>query len=509
MQQEEKIIKYVALYLRKSRGEDETALDKHKLVLTELCEENNWKYVEYKEIVSGESIEMRPIFKQLLEDVENDLYDAIAVVDIDRLGRGNQADQGRINQAFATTNTYIITPQQIYNLNNDDDEFIVDMKGFISRREYKQIVKRLSQGKKIGSRMGNWTNGTPPYPYEYEKYNNKFNEKGLVVNDEKLNIYRYIVDSVINENKTPKQIAVNLNNRNVPSPKNLTWHGNTIYRILLDETHLGNIIANKTRGDGHKKKKTNSKPVEYLPREKWIIVHNCHEAVKTQEEHEKILLFVSRLAKAPRRTQNNILPLSGLIKCGKCKHTMGVNIRHDRKDTETIRTCWYADHLGNRCGNSGMKTDIIYDYLQQDIVNYLNKLIDQATEVNIDENRQYIKKKIDLITNEINANNKRLERMLEGFENGIYTLDQFKVRKSKTDIEVEKLTLELNSLNIQYHKLSQSDIEDKINKIQYFINNINSKKISNVDKNKLFKSIIECIVWTRDNNDISIEIRYL
>lgn len=504
----EKIIRYVALYLRKSRGEDETALDKHKLMLTELCKENNWKYVEYKEIVSGESIEMRPIFKQLLEDISNDLYDAVVVADIDRLGRGNQSDQGKINQAFAISNTYIITPQQVYNLNDDDDEFIVDMKGFISRREYKQIVKRLSQGKKIGSRMGNWTNGTPPYPYEYEKYNNKFNEKGLVVNEDKLKIYRYIINSVINDNKTPKQISIELNNRKIPSPRNGLWHGNTIYRLLLDETHLGNIIANKTKGDGHKKKKLNSKPVEYIPKEKWVIVHNCHEAIKTQDEHDQILLFASRLTNMPKRTQNNIMPLSGLIKCKKCGHTMGVYRRNDRNMSDVLKPCWYTDLYGKKCNNSGMKLDTLYEYILNDIDNYQEILLKQVNDNNVSENRKSIEQKILLLEEEINKNNKTIERMLDGFENGLYTIDQFKERKNKINIIVEKLQQEYDILKKQWNNISTDELEIKLEKIKNFKIKFYSKNISDEQINREFKSIINYIEWGRNGNDISIYVDY-
>jgi DNA invertase Pin-like site-specific DNA recombinase len=509
MNHEDKIIKYVAIYLRKSRGDDESALDKHKLVLTEFCKENEYKYVEYIEIGSGDSIEMRPVFTNLLEEIENGLYDGVCVMDIDRLGRGNQADQGKINQAFAMSNTYIITPQQVYNLNNDDDEFVVDMKGFISRREYKLIVSRLNKGKKIGSRQGYWTNGIPPYPYEYERYKDKSNLKGLVVNDEKLKTYRYIIDAVINENKTPKQIAIELNNKKIPSPRDGLWHGNTVYRLLLDETHLGSIIANKSKGDGHKKKKANAKPVQAISKDKWVVVHNCHESIKTQEEHELILMFAKRLTKSPKRTQNNIMPLSGIIKCRKCGHTMGVYRRKDRNMMDVLKPCWYTDLHGNKCSNSGMTLPFLYNFLQEDMISYLDRLKKQASDTSVKESKVSIENKINDINKDIENKNKTLERMLDGFENGIYSLDQYKERKVKNDALLERLNSEKELLEIQYNKYNTENIENKIKKIQYVVDNINSDNISDVDKNKMYKSVVDYIKWERINDDITIEIEYL
>ena len=59
-------IRYVALYLRKSRGEEEDLI-KHETILIDMCKKNDWKYVIFKEIATSDSIELRPIFQKLLE----------------------------------------------------------------------------------------------------------------------------------------------------------------------------------------------------------------------------------------------------------------------------------------------------------------------------------------------------------------------------------------------------------------------------------------------------------
>ncbi|MEG1152304.1 MAG: recombinase family protein, partial [Oscillospiraceae bacterium] len=90
----------IAVYLRKSRAEeasdtiDET-LAKHKAVLLEYAKKNKLKIIKtYEEVVSGESLLARPQMLQMLTDVEDDKYDAVLCMDIDRLGRGGMKDQG-------------------------------------------------------------------------------------------------------------------------------------------------------------------------------------------------------------------------------------------------------------------------------------------------------------------------------------------------------------------------------------------------------------------------------
>lgn len=499
---EQKFIKYVALYLRKSRGDVETDLIKHRNILTSLCKDNQWKYVEYVEVESGDSISMRPVMQKLLVDIENNIYDAVCVVDIDRLGRGSKTDQGKIEDVFIKTDTYIVTPQQIYNLKNDDDDFIIDMKTFIARREYKQIVKRLTQGKRVGSRMGMWTNGTPPYPYEYDRLN-----KQLIINQDKLIIYRHIVDSLLN-GVTPQHIAWDLNKKNIPSLRSNIWHPNTVHRLLVDETHLGRIISNKTVGDAHVQKKPNSKEYKILPKSQWITVENCHEAVKTIEEHEKILLFLSRKTKAPRKVRKQILALSDLIKCGICGHTMSFLYRSDRKNPESLKPCWYKNDIGTKCDNEGMITNDIYDYIFNDLVTYKSQLQETIQSTDNNNNVKIIEDRMTVLNQELNNKQKALLRIQEAFENGVYSLEQFKDRKEVIEKAIDSLYSDLNLLSIELRQVDVESIDEKIKKIDTFFMQIRSESLSNIDKNRLYKSIIEKILWTKQGQEVTIEVVY-
>ncbi|MFF2016083.1 recombinase family protein [Paenibacillus sp. NPDC058177] len=91
---ESKTIKHVAVYLRKSRddGEFEDVLSKHRDTLLTLVENRNWTYRLYEEVASGEKIESRKEMQKLLRHVEDKLYDGVVVMDIDRLGRGENKD---------------------------------------------------------------------------------------------------------------------------------------------------------------------------------------------------------------------------------------------------------------------------------------------------------------------------------------------------------------------------------------------------------------------------------
>ena len=140
------------MYIRKSRTEElsdsvEETLRRHREILSEFAKEQGIYVTHiYEEVVSGESLYARPQMLQLLEDMERGEFDAVLCMDIDRLGRGGMSDQGIILETFKHTDTKIITPRKIYDLNNELDEEYTEFETFMARRELKIIKRRMQRG---------------------------------------------------------------------------------------------------------------------------------------------------------------------------------------------------------------------------------------------------------------------------------------------------------------------------------------------------------------------------
>ena len=143
------------IYLRKSRadieleekGEGET-LARHRKILETLAKKHNYEIGKiYSEIVSGESIALRPEMQNLLYDLEHGLWQGVLVMEIERLARGDTIDQGIIARVFRESGTKIITPNKIYDVENEFDEEYFEFSLFMSRREYKTINRRIQRGR--------------------------------------------------------------------------------------------------------------------------------------------------------------------------------------------------------------------------------------------------------------------------------------------------------------------------------------------------------------------------
>lgn len=120
-------------YLRKSRFDRDYAelsieetLKRHEAILDRLAKDRGYYIAKtYYEVVSGESIAARPEIQKMLEEVSAGIYAGVIVVDLERLARGNGADQAYISQVFQFSGTKIVTPTKIYDPSNEFDDYII------------------------------------------------------------------------------------------------------------------------------------------------------------------------------------------------------------------------------------------------------------------------------------------------------------------------------------------------------------------------------------------------
>ena len=138
-------------------------MKRHEAILDQIVKDKGYYVAKtYYEVVSGESIAARPEIQKMLEEVSAGIYAGVLVVDLERLARGNGADQAYISQVFQFSSTKIITPTKIYDPTNEYDEEYFEFGLFMSRREYKTINRRLIRGRDSSASEGKWISSIAP-----------------------------------------------------------------------------------------------------------------------------------------------------------------------------------------------------------------------------------------------------------------------------------------------------------------------------------------------------------
>ncbi|PWI58089.1 recombinase family protein [Sulfoacidibacillus thermotolerans] len=312
----------VALYLRKSRadleaenrGEGET-LSKHRRTLYAFAAKYNYSILDvYEEIVSGERIIDRPEMQRLLHAVADGRYQAVLCMDIDRLGRGNMVDQGMIQDLFKHSQTLIITPRKVYDLQDEMDEEWSEFEAFMARRELKLITRRMQRGRRQSALEGKSVSRKPPYGYLRDR------TLHLQPDPATAPIVQMIF-ALAAKGEGAQRISTHLTTLGIPSPSGQNhWDRSTIYSILQNPVYQGHI-----RWGHYQYQKTAQRKNGYSRK-----LAAEHTKVMKYDAHEPLVdpvtyaLYKEKSKRHPsvpmRKTLSN--PLAGLIVCARCGRTM-------------------------------------------------------------------------------------------------------------------------------------------------------------------------------------------
>lgn len=324
----------IAIYLRKSRAdremenrnaifrEVEDTLKKHRRELLEFADDHRLNIIdEFKEVVSGEHLYDRTEMLKLMQGMEQDKYHGVLVVDLNRLTKGSKVDQGLIENSFRNTNTLIITPHKVYDLNNESDSFTVGFKT-MSHLELNETVKRLQMGRVRSTRDGR--DMSPKPPYGYIKDINKI----LTPNYQEAHIVQEIFERFVIDQETPKEIAKDLTERDIPSPSGGdTWHVISIHHILRREKYTGSQVFGKNQSVRNEEGKYVPKKV--LNEQRSVKSEGTHEALVDKEIFNKaqLLLGVNNKRQMDIKSTN---PFKDILICAECGKPIYVHRKKTR-----------------------------------------------------------------------------------------------------------------------------------------------------------------------------------
>lgn len=464
----------VAIYLRKSREDEELkeeTLTRHETMLMEYCNRNRLAVEKiYKEVVSGEKIANRPQMQALLNDVANGMYSGVVCIEIERLSRGNPVDQCEILDVFKGSNTKIYTLNKVYDLSKDEiDEEYFEFALFMSRREYKTITRRMQRGRLQATKDGYFTGAILPYGYRKERIDGG---NVLVPDKTEAPIVRMIFDLFLGGMGTWK-IAKQLNADGIKTRHGKIWNDWTVLNVLTNKNHIGMVRSSKLN--------------------EWI--QGKHKGIIDAQTFERSQALTAITATRCKRSQVVKNPLATFTRCGVCGYTM-----HRRKNSGGIEylTC-------HRCHNKSAKiADVelaLMERIREELSNFRYFLLN--FEDTVKENRLAKENELEILRKELSKRSDMLSKACELLEQGIYSIELFKSRTKALKDEIagiENRISELNALDTSEDVAARSAIPILENVLDKY-DTLNAE-----EKNKLLKSIIESVTYTRIDDDIVLDV---
>lgn len=489
-------------YLRKSRSDDpaltvDEVLKKHEVILSEWVERNIGSPIPeeniFREVVSGETIDDRPEVLKLLKRIESPKIRAILVVEVQRLSRGDLEDAGRLIKLLRYTNTAVITPQKIYDLNNeyDRDFFERELKRGNEFLEYQKKI--MNRGRLLSVSQGNFIGSIPPYGYDKTfVMDGKRKCPTLKINEDEANVVRMIFDMYVNQDLGRVTIANRLNELGIKPRKSARWEQPSIKDILENVHYIGKVRWNwrKTVSvveDGEiQKTRPKNKIGEYL------IYDGKHPAIIPEDLFDAALKKCGKNARLKPNTKL-INPFAGLIYC-QCGRAMSL-----RTYTKKGKACSAPRLLCNAqtfCGTGSCTFD--------EMVKLVSKILQDCIcdfEVKIKNNEEgsfsLHQKQIEHLEHRLQELNRKEINQWEKYSEEAMPKHIFEMLNRKVLREKAEVQKALDNARSTLPPDINS-YEEKLQRFTDALDTLNDPNVSATRKNKLLKACINKITYSRE-----------
>lgn len=359
--------KIAALYCRLSLEDggnaESMSISNQKLMLAEYAERNGMFRYEYyvDDGYTGRNFN-RPAFQRMIADIEAGRVGCVITKDLSRLGR-NYIEAGSYIEIFFPKHNvrYIAVTDGVDSLTRQEMD-ITPFKNILNDMYSRDISKKVLAGRMTRSRQGKFGGGQTPLGLMRDP-----KDRGhLIIDPETAPVIRRIYDLALDGMGCMK-IAKQLMEEKVPITKikhgtecdvnYYSWGGSRISSILRNPFYKGSHLVCRTHQKGIR-----SNTYDIIPREEWEVIDNCHEAIVTPQEWERVQQIIDR---RPLIMQGNSCPFynlfHGLVYCATCGKSMQVRYekvgrtgknRFTGEEREPIDKAYYICQTYNRLGKN-------------------------------------------------------------------------------------------------------------------------------------------------------------
>lgn len=496
----------VLVYLRKSRAEElhdttEETLRRHKEQLVALASAKGYSIIAtYEEVVSGESLYARPQMLALLEAISTGNYDGVLCMDIDRLGRGSMAEQGVIFDAFRRSGTKIITPEKVYDLENESDEEITELQSFIARRELKIIKKRLHRGIMKTVTDGGYI-ANAPYGYNKCKINKR---PSLEINEEEAKFVRMIYDLYVNGGVGTPTIAAQINALGAHPRRSDHFGRGTVANILKNPVYIGKVSWDRN----HYTKAPDGKRITTYTPENRKIIDGVHPPIIDEELFNRAQEVMKKgwHKKYFDGTIRN--PLAGLVRCGNCGSLM---MRHPESPKMNVPVLV--------CRNAGCIPTSRADDVEAAVLEDIRRQLG-ALEVHIADrtapDTDLFDKNIEAAENELRKIVDQTAKIHDLLEQGVYDVDTFLDRRASLQEREKTLKQFLFEERQRRQALLDSDLRKISDNIRRVLSVYDASDAA--ARNVLLRNIVDSITYYKDSSyryktkapfSVTVKLRFL
>lgn len=456
---------------------DGYSLDAQKEKLQRYAQFQNMTIIgEYSdEGKSGKSVEGRPQFLKMLNDIENGKakVDFVLVFKLSRFGR-NAADVLNSLQRMQDFGVNLICVEDGIDSSKDSGKLMISVLSAVAEIERENILVQTMEGRKQKAREGKWNGGFAPYGYQLV-------DGELLIAEDEAETIRLIYDKFIHTNMGINAIAAYLNQHGYKKKKRqnntLDAFASSFIKGVLDNP----IYCGKLAFGRRKNEKVPGTRNEYriVKQDEYMLNDGIHEAIISEEDwqlaQQKRKQTGVGHAKVHSLEHEHIL--SGIIRCPICGSGMYGNVNRKKKPDGTL----YRDYFYYACKHRRMVDGHNCSYRKQWSEDKVNAAVEEVIRKLVQNPKfeKAIKGKIGsrLDTTEMEVEIEGLEKQLRQLNGAKDRLGQQMDSLDITDRFYEKKYQDMEGrLYSLYDEID--GVENSIEEVKTRLLNIQQQKIS-------------------------------
>lgn len=403
-------------------------------------------------------------YAEMMELIDKGTINAIIVKDLSRIGREQIETLNLIKREFILKNVRFIAITDDYDSFNvqKSDGLSTSVKLLLNDYYCADISKKVRSAQSAKMARGDFIGSHAPYGY----IKSSENKNRLVVDEQAAEVVRKIFNMYLG-GMGKLAIAKTLNRRGILNPtmykRNVLkqnyvnsnrlcetsyWTYSTIHKILNSSVYTGAMVQHKSEIKAY-----NIQKKVQLPKEKWCVVENAHEAIIDNETFN----IVQGMLKNKRVNMDmtaNTSKYSGLLFCRECGRVMNKFLSKPKKDG--------SRYITFKCGTYsrlGKEMCTIHSIKESELDEIILAEINRNIKIGLDDNAcEYIKNNTlsKLCAGHHSSLNKLRERleicrgkrktMLKYLSENIVTIEDFKQFDEDNKSEMAYITGQISEI---------------------------------------------------------------
>ena len=430
----------------------------------------NKEYIFHDDGISGTQASKRDGFKTMIAVANSKIkpFEIILVYDFSRFARNK--DESVMYKTLLRKKLSIDVVSITQPLSDGKERVILESM-YEGMDEYYSLnlSENVKRGKKEKAERGEH-NGNPPFGYDYDR-----NLKRLIINPEKAKIVKLIYDMFISTQNL-RHIATILNDLDIRPMRGKEWGTKTLKLILTNRSYIGEVKHLDTYYKG------------------------IHEPIIEMEKFEKVQKIWEyrdeHFKKCKVQVQHDHW-LRGILKCNDCGKGMIYFQRKTR--TDPIFQC--GGYTNGKCFSHQIKVHLV----EEAILEQIKKDYTDKIEINISDKNNCIDDEINVVLSSLKKIDSKLDRVKMAYQNGIDSLEEYKLNKEK--ILIEKNRLENKLTELEYENKLDSKKNKVYIKCEQAYKILVDNKIDTQIKFDISHELFEEIIYDKSNDTLLITYR--